>query len=177
MTILAYILSLALSFCLNSVSEADTIRTIQYVYIDAPEDENGIDYYIKEVLTFADADGNITTRETLFDFPYLIDSQYRDWQFSVNLLANERGVTIKSFDDNVANGVIDEGRLDAFKDASDGFVSDFDSFDYLDERELQEQQTRYVAVFVNFGLFYMSAGALNKIFAYWLKPKKREKGV
>lgn len=185
MTILTFILSLCLGFCLTDAKEAETIRSIQYVYTDLSGFElasgtdavSDIDYTITEILTFADDDGVITTRQTVYDIPVLADSTYRDWQFAVNLIANERGVTIKEFNDNTAIGVINEERLEAYKDLIDGYVSDIDSFDYLDERELQEQETRYTAMFVSFGLFYMSANMLTKIFAYWLKPKNDKKGV
>lgn len=182
MTILTFILSLCLGFCLTDAKEAETIRSIQYVYTDITEvgsssDASDIDYIITEILMFRDDDGNVTTRQTVFDIPYLSDSQYRDWQYAVNLIATERGVNIKEFKDNTAIGIISEERLAAYKDLIDGYVNDVDSFDYLDERELQEQQTRYIGIFVSFGLFYMSANMLTKIFSYWLKPKSDKKGV
>lgn len=182
MTLLMYILSLALTFVCSNYEECLNIRNVTYEYILPAEDIElvcGYDYIIRENITFIDNEGIFTIVTNDYEIPLLSDYQQRDWQQAVSLIAGERGVDIVEYSDASAVGKVSEQRLDAYKDIyKDGFASDFDSFDYLDTRELQEQQTRYIAIFVNFGLFYMSVGALNKIFAYWLKPKKRdEKGV
>lgn len=177
MSLLAYIVSLALGFCLNNAQELQTIKNITYLYENASpvEEAAGIDYVIKEIFLFKDGDGNITTREEKYKIPFLNDVAPDQWHDVVEQLAEMRGITIKGFSDDgmSASGIIQEERLAAMLDASDGWVTDFDSFDYLDQRELEEQQARYVAAFCSFGLFYMSAKMLNIIFAYWLKPKKK----
>ena len=82
---------------------------------------------------------------------------------AVNLLARERGVEIKEFKDDVAVGYISQEILDAYMDVyKDGYANDLDSFDYLDERELSEQRTRYTYIYVSFSIFLMSAKMLNK---------------
>lgn len=176
MTLLTFILSLALTFVCGSYEDCQNIRSIEYIYEDyvaTSTDAVGIDYRITEELTFVDSAGKTEIRETVYDFPYLQDRNIHDWQMAVNLLAKERGVEIKEFyNDNVAIGYIPERYLEAYKDIyKDGFVNDLDSFDYLDERELSEQKARYMVVYVSFSLFYMSAKMLNIIFKMFHKGK------
>lgn len=176
MTLLTFILSLALTFVCSSYEDCQNIRSIEYVYeknVATSTDAVGIDYRITEEITFVDSTGKTELRETVYDFPYLQDRNIHDWQMAVNLLAKERGVEIKEFyNDNVAIGYIPERYLEAYKDIyKDGFVNDMDSFDYLDERELSEQKARYMVVYVSFSLFYMSAKMLNIIFKMFHKGK------
>ena len=183
MTLLTFILSLALTFVCENYADCQNIRYIEYIYescdiatsTDAAADPF-IDYQITEKLTFITADGEVEVRETVYDFPYLQDRYVHDWQMAVELLAKERGVEIKEFNDNVVSGYILEEMLAAYKDVyADGFANDMDSFDYLDERELNEQRTRYAVIFVSFSLFYNSVKMINGCFKIF--HGKRRKGV
>lgn len=176
MTLLTFILSMALTFICNNYADCQNIRSIEYIYeknVATSTDAVSIDYRITEEVTFVDADGKTEIRETVYDFPYLQDRNVHDWQMAVHLLAKERGVEIREFyGDNVAIGYIPERVLDAYKDIyKDGFVNDMDSFDYLDERELSEQKARYMVMYVSFSLFYMSAKMLNNCFRLFHKGK------
>lgn len=173
MTLMIYVISLALSFCLNSYDEACNLRTITYFYTDVSDEGQGIDYTITEVLTFENEDGSITRKETSWDVPFLDDADIRDWQNCVALIADCRGVSIKSYGDSSAVGIIPERRLEAYKDIMDnGYINDADSFDYATEDDLIRHQTKVINNFISFGLFYMSAKMLTQIFSYFTKPKK-----
>lgn len=183
MTLLTFILSLALTFVCENYADCQNIRYIEYIYescdiatsTDASADPF-IDYQVTEKLTFVDEDGEIEVRETVYYFPYLQDRYVHDWKMAVNLLARERGVEIKEYNGNVAAGYISEEKLAAYMDIYvDGFVSDMDSFDYLDERELREQTARYAVIYVSFSLFYMSAKMINGCFKIF--HKRRGRGV
>lgn len=184
MTLLTFILSLALTFVCENYADCQNIRYIEYIYekcdiatsTDAASEDAFIDYRITEKLTFITEDGGVEVRKTVYDFPYLQDRYVHDWQMAVELLAKERGVEIKEFNDNVASGYILEEKLAAYKDVyADGFVNDMDSFDYLDERELREQTARYAVIYVSFSLFYMSAKMINGCFKIF--HKRRGRGV
>lgn len=174
MTLMVYILSLALSFVCSNYDECKNIRNIEYVYQDfdvssatstdaASQDEVDIDYIIIEKLTFANQEGGFDVIENTYVFPLLEDRYIHDWQIAVNLLARERGVEIREYKDNVAIGYIPQELLDAYMDIyHDGYVNDLDSLEYLDERELREQQTRYTIIYVSFSIFLMSAKMINK---------------
>ena len=109
MTLLTFILSLALTFVCQNYDECENIRKIEYFYesfdsasmpatsTDAASDTAFIDYRITEKLTFATSDGSTEIRETVYDFPYLQDRYVHDWQMAVDLLARERGIEIKEF--------------------------------------------------------------------------------
>lgn len=182
MTLLTFILSLALSFVCSTYEECQNIRTIEYYYedfdaastatsTDAASELAYIDYRIKEVITFVTDEG-VEVRENVYDFPYLHDRYVHDWRMAVELLARERGIEIKEFNDNVAVGYLPEGVIAAYMDVYDnGIVTHMSSFDYLDERELQEQITRYIALFVSFSLFYKFAGMINSCFRLFHKDK------
>lgn len=170
MTLLTFILSLALTFVCQNYDECVNIRKIEYFYesfdsastpatsTDAASDTAFIDYRITEKLTFATSDGSMEVRETVYDFPYLQDRYVHDWQMAVDLLARERGVEIKEFSDDAAVGYIPQQILDAYMDVyKDGYANDMDSLDYLPERELSEQRTRYTIIYVSFSIFLMSA--------------------
>lgn len=186
MTLLVYILSLALSFVCSNYEECENIRKIEYVYHDydtassatatdaSPDDEQlNIDYIIVEKLTFANDTGGFDVIENSYVFPMLEDRYVHDWQIAVNLLARERGVEIKEFQDNVAIGYIPQEILDAYMDVyRDGYINDLDSFDYLDERELSEQRTRYIYIYVSFSIFLMSAKMLNKCLRRFIGRKE-----
>lgn len=173
MTLLTYILSLALSFCLDNYDDACNIRSVDYYYNDVSDMGEGIDYTITEVLSFVGSDGVTSTRETIFDVPFLDDADIRDWKMCINLLAKARGVEIKSFNDASATGVISEERLESFKDIKDnGWINDVDSYQFATNDDLLRQQTKTIGQFCSFGLFYMSAKMLLQIFSYWTKPKK-----
>lgn len=174
-TLLVYILSLALSFVCSNYEECENIRKIEYVYQDYAaisatatdasfdDEQLNIDYIIVEKLTFANQSGGFDVVENSYVFPRLEDRNVHDWQMAVNLLARERGVEIKEFKDDVAVGYISQEILDAYMDVyKDGYANDLDSFDYLDERELSEQRTRYTYIYVSFSIFLMSAKMLNK---------------
>lgn len=176
MLLLTFILSLSLTFVCTNYEDCQNIRSIEYIYQDyvaTSTDADVIDYQIIEELTFVDETGRTEIRETTYSFPYLQDRNIHDWQTAVHLLAKERGVEIKEFyNDSVAIGYIPEQLLEAYKDVyKDGFVNDVDSFDYLDERELSEQRTRYMVVYVSFSLFYMSVKMLNNCFRMFHKGK------
>lgn len=175
MTLLVYILSLALSFVCSNYEECENIRKIEYVYQDyaagsatatdalAEDEQLNIDYIIVEKLTFVNQVGGFDVVENSYVFPMLEDRYVHDWQMAVNLLARERGVEIKEFQDNVAIGYIPQTVLDAYMDVyADGYANDMDSFDYLDERELSEQRTRYTYIYVSFSIFLMSAKMIHK---------------
>lgn len=183
MTLLTFILSLALTFICENYADCQNIRTIEYIYeschtatsTDA-EIDPFIDYQITEKLTFSTSEGGVEVRENVYYFPFLQDKYSRDWKMAVALLARERGVEIIEYNDNVAVGYIPEPVLAAYMDIyADGFVNDMDSFDYLDERELSEQRTRYTAIFVSFSLFYNSVKMINGCFKIF--HGKRRKGV
>lgn len=175
MTLLIFILSLSLTFVCNNYADCQNIRSVEYIYeknVATSTDAVGIDYRITEQVTFVDDEGKTEIRQTVYEFPHLQDKNIHDWQTAVHLLAKERGVEIKAFQDNVAVGYVSERVLDAYKDIyKDGFVNDLDSFDYLDERELSEQKARYIVVYVSFSLFYMSAKMLNTCFRMFHKGK------
>ena len=155
MTLLVYILSLALSFVCSNYEECENIRKIEYVYQDYAA--------ISATATDASFDDEQLNIENSYVFPRLEDRNVHDWQMAVNLLARERGVEIKEFKDDVAVGYISQEILDAYMDVyKDGYANDLDSFDYLDERELSEQRTRYTYIYVSFSIFLMSAKMLNK---------------
>lgn len=175
MTLLVYILSLALSFVCSNYEECENIRNIEYVYQDytagsatatdasSQDEQLNIDYIIVEKLTFANEEGGFDVIENSYVFPRLEDRNVHDWQMAVNLLARERGVEIKEYKDNTAIGYIPQAVLDAYMDVyKDGYANDMDSFDYLDERELSEQRTRYIYIYVSFSIFLMVAKMLNK---------------
>lgn len=179
MTLLTFILSLALSFVCSSYEECENIRSIEYIYEAAEADNtatssdapSGIDYQITERITFAN-EGGTDIVETVYSFPYLDDRNVHDWQMAVNLLALERGVSIKEFKDNVAVGYVPEGMLEAYKDIyHDGYANDIESLDYLDERELSEQRTRYTIIYVSFSIFLMSAKMIRSCLFTFIKGK------
>lgn len=175
MTLLMYILSLSLTFICSSYEECINIRGVTYEYILPPAEEElvcGYDYIIRESITFADVDGVITVKTNDYEIPILSDYQQRDWQQAIALIANERGVDIVEYKDASAVGKVSEQRLDAYKDIyKDGFANHMSTLDYLDERELSEQRTRYTVIFVSFSFFFTFAKLSNGIFAYWIKPK------
>lgn len=176
MTLLMYVLSLSLTFICSTYDECVNIRNITYEYVlPAVEEELvcGYDYIIRENIYFIDVNGESTLKTVDYEVPLLSDWRENDWQNAIAYISNERGVDIVEYTENGAVGKVSEKRLEAYKDLyKDGFVSDMDSFDYLDERELKEQQTRYTVIFCSFALFYSAVSMVNTVFAYWLKPKK-----
>lgn len=180
MTLLTFILSLALSFVCSNYEECENIRNIEYIY-EAVEPDNtatssdavqSIDYQVTERITFANDEGGTDIVETVYSFPYLDDRDIHDWQMAVKLLALERGVSIKEFNGSVAVGYVPEGMLDAYKDIyHDGYVNNIKSLDYLDERELSEQRTRYTIAYVSFSIFLMSAKMIRSCLFTFIKGK------
>lgn len=177
MTLLVYIMSLALMFICSDYEECLNIRTITYEYILPAEDIElvcGYDYIIRENIMFIDDEGVITTVSNDYEIPILSDYQAHDWQQAISLIANERGVDIVAFEDSFAVGKVSEKRLNAYKDIyKDGIVNYLDSLNYLDERELIEQQSRYIVIFVSFSFFFTFVKLANGVFNYWLKPKQK----
>lgn len=178
MTLLIYILSLSLSFVCSNYAECENIRKIEYIYescdvATASDATSDIDYIITERLSFTDANGKHSTVENVYTFPYLQDRNVHDWQMAVSLLARERGVEIKEFKGNTVVGYVPQEVLDAYMDVYlDGYVNDMDSLDYLDDRELSEQRTRYTYIYVSFSIFLMCAKMINKSLRTFVKGKE-----
>lgn len=180
MTLLIFILSLALSFVCSDMEECENIRKIEYVYQDYSEiatstdagANTDIDYVIIERLTFADENGGFDVVENLYTFPHLADKNMHDWQMAITLLARERGVEIKEFNGNTATGYIPQATLDAYMDVfKDGYVNSMDSLNYLSERELSEQRTRYTVIYVSFSIFLSSAKMIRNCLRTFVKGR------